>query len=72
MATDAIPRPKEPALVPFPTGLPAAAPAPMSDWARVFVAARRYKVLVASVTGAGLPLLSLAGVLPIALVGAGE
>src|SRR2546425_3724949 len=53
MATDAIPRPNQPALVPFQTGLPAAAPAPMSDWARVFAAARRYKVLVASVTVVG-------------------
>src|SRR2546428_10020622 len=53
MASDATPRPNEPALVPFQTGLPSAAPAPMSDWARVFVAARRYKVLVASVTVVG-------------------
>src|SRR2546428_10391637 len=53
MASDATPRPNEPALVPFQTGLPSAAPASMSDWARVFVAARRYKVLVASVTVVG-------------------
>ena len=53
MATDAIPRPNQPALVPFQTGLPAAAPAAMSDWARVFAAARRYKLLVASVTVVG-------------------
>lgn len=65
MANDATPPPNEPALepvlrrdqrpalVPFRTGLPAAAPAPMSDWARVFAAARRYKVLVASVTVVG-------------------
>src|SRR4051812_30551778 len=42
----------EPALVPAHTRL-AAAPAPMSDWARVFEAARRYKVLVASVSVVG-------------------
>ena len=65
MANDATPPPNEPALEPvlrrdqrpalgpFQTGLPAAAPAPMSDWARVFAAARRYKVLVASVTVVG-------------------
>src|SRR2546425_5010751 len=53
MASDATPRPNQPALVPFQTGLPAAAPAPMSDWARVFAAARRYKVLVAGVTVVG-------------------
>src|SRR5213596_3584804 len=53
MASDATPRPNQPALVPFQTGLPAPAPAPMSDWAHVFAAARRYKVLVASVTVVG-------------------
>src|SRR3989442_4718686 len=53
MASDATPRRSEPALVPFQTGLPSAAPAPMSAWARVFVAARRYKVLVASVPVVG-------------------
>ena len=54
MASDATLPPNQPALVPFQTGLPAgAAPAPMGDWARVFSAARRYKVLVASVTVVG-------------------
>ena len=57
MASDATP-PNQPALVPFQTGFQAAAaPAPMSDWARVFAAARRYKMLVATVTVVG----SLAG-----------
>jgi polysaccharide biosynthesis transport protein len=41
------------ALLPIQTGLPAAAPAPLSEWTRVFAAARRYKVLVASVTVVG-------------------
>ncbi len=65
MANDATPPPNEPALepvlrrdqrpalVPFQMGLPPAAPVPMSDWARVFAAARRYKVLVGSVTVVG-------------------
>src|SRR3989442_11735005 len=53
MASDATRPSNQAALVPFQTGLPAAAPAPMSDWARVFAAARRYKVLVASVPVVG-------------------
>ncbi|HEY3220358.1 MAG TPA: polysaccharide biosynthesis tyrosine autokinase [Gemmatimonadales bacterium] len=61
MASKATPPPNEPAplpaLVPFQTGLPGAAvapaPASMTDWARVFAAVRRYKVLVASVTAVG-------------------
>lgn len=53
MSSDATIRPHEPAPVPFQTGLPAAAPARMSDWARVFAAARRYKRLVGSVTLVG-------------------
>jgi succinoglycan biosynthesis transport protein ExoP len=55
MASDATlpPHKPAPALVPFQTGLATSAPAPMSDWARVFAAARRYKVLVASVTVVG-------------------
>ena len=58
MASDATLPPNQPAVVPFQTGLPAAAaPALMGDWARVVAAARRYKVLVASVTVVG----SLAG-----------
>ncbi len=58
MASNATLPPNQPALAPFQTGLPAAAaPAPMGDWGRVFAAARRYKVLIASVTVVG----SLAG-----------
>ena len=53
MASDATLHPNEPALVPSQPRLAAAAPAPMSDWARVFAAARRYKVLVASVSLGG-------------------
>jgi len=54
MASDATLPANQPALVPFQTGLPAAGRlAPMGDWARVFAAARRYKVLVASVTVVG-------------------
>ena len=54
MASDATLPPNQPALAPFQTALPAAAaPAPMGDWGRVFAAARRYKVLIASVTVVG-------------------
>jgi len=57
MVTNATVPSNEP-VVPSQTRLAAAAPAPMSDWARIFAAARRYKVLVASVSVVG----ALAGV----------
>jgi len=53
MASDTTQNPNAPALVPFQPGFPTGAPAPRSDWARVFAAVHRYKVLVGSVTAVG-------------------